>query len=87
MRGLAVDFRDQDGALRNWCLANLALLHRNGVWLEDFKWTPTWVHMQIVAPGSGKRIYPPRKSGAMVSNWDGKYDGRFDGHIHSYSGA
>jgi hypothetical protein len=87
MRGLAVDFRDHDGILRSWCLANLAVLQRIGIWMEDFQWTPTWVHMQIVAPHSGGRIFQPNATRPHAQNWDRQYDKKkFDGPLNSYHG-
>jgi hypothetical protein len=85
LRGLAVDFRDHDGTLRQWCLNNLPLLVATGIWLEDFRWTPTWVHMQIVAPGSAHRIYPPSTKPPLSSgNWNGSYESRYNGRHRSY---
>lgn len=57
--GQAVDIADSDGALKKWVLANLKLLEDIGLWCEDFSTTTTWVHFQIVPPGSGKRIFMP----------------------------
>jgi hypothetical protein len=75
MKGLAVDFADPDGQLREWVLENLSLVASLGLYLEDFRWTKGWVHFQIVPPGSKKRIYVP--STAPMTNpdcWDGQYD-------------
>jgi hypothetical protein len=75
MKGLAVDFADPDGKLREWVLANLPLMASLGLYFEDFRWTKGWVHFQIVAPGSKHRIYVP--STAPMTNpdaWDGQYD-------------
>ena len=73
--GLAVDFRDADGALWAWCAANLALLASLGIYLEDKRWTPTWVHMQVVPPASRRRIYVPSSAPAPAPKaWDGAYD-------------
>jgi hypothetical protein len=86
VRGLAVDFRDRDGVLRSWCLANLAVLQRIGIWMEDFQWTPTWVHMQIIAPHSKSRIYRPNANRPLAANWSRAYDKKFDGLSNSYHG-
>lgn len=56
---LAVDFRDHDGELDKWCLANLDKLEACGLYLEDPKHTPGWCHLQVVPPKSGKRVFIP----------------------------
>jgi hypothetical protein len=79
MKGLAVDFADPNGELREWVLANLPLMASLGLYFEDFRWTKGWVHFQIVAPGSKHRIYVP--STAPMTNpdaWDGQYDASLD---------
>jgi len=40
-------------------MANESLMVEIGLWFEDFKATPTWVHAQAVAPKSGKRFFMP----------------------------
>jgi hypothetical protein len=58
--GLAADILDYPQRdFARWCLRNLAQLERIGLWMEDPRWTPTWVHLQIVPPGSGRRVYIP----------------------------
>lgn len=60
LQALACDVRDTRGReLARWCLANLDVLAELGLWMEDPRWTPTWVHLQAVPPGSGKRVYRP----------------------------
>lgn len=83
MLGLAVDISDRDGKLREWVLSNLDLMQKLGVYLEDFRWTPTWVHFQIAAPKSGKRIFIPyadiKKNPMMAPDaWSGTYDSKHD---------
>lgn len=77
---MACDIRDIDGSVRKWVLQNLKLIKELGLWIEDFRWTPTWVHFQI-RPAS-KRIflaYDPNKQPMTAPNiWDGKYDKKFD---------
>ena len=46
-------------AFARWCLRNEDLLVEIGLWMEDPRWTPTWVHLQDIPPGSGKRVYIP----------------------------
>lgn len=47
LSGLAVDFRDPKQELQTWILANLELIEQLDVFIEDFKYTPTWVHIQL----------------------------------------
>lgn len=56
---LACDIDDPDRALAQWCISNLDKVAECGIYLEDPRWSPTWLHMQIVPPGSGKRIFIP----------------------------
>lgn len=55
----AVDIPDADRTLATWCADNLDVAAEIGLWFEDFRWTPTWVHCQIVPPKSGKRVFIP----------------------------
>jgi len=55
----ACDLQDQDGLLDSFCLSNLPLLQKIGLWLESPHFTPGWCHVQIVAPGSGNRVFIP----------------------------
>lgn len=56
----ACDLRDTaDRALARWCMNNLDALTKIGLWMEDPQWTPTWVHLQTIAPNSGMRVYRP----------------------------
>lgn len=66
--GLAVDLRDTpDRDLARWCCRNLGELEELGLYMEDPQWTPTWVHLQIVPPHSGRRVYVPSTAPAMVA--------------------
>lgn len=56
--GKAVDIAD-DGSLQKWILSNVKKLEEQGLYCEDFGSTPTWVHLQSVAPKSGKRFFLP----------------------------
>jgi len=56
---LAVDFEDRDGKLAEYCLKNLKLLEEFGIWIEDPMFTKGWVHMQVVPPRSGNRVFQP----------------------------
>lgn len=57
--GAACDIYDHDGALWKWLMEHIALVEECGVYLESKNFTPTWVHMQVVAPKSGNRIFLP----------------------------
>lgn len=77
--GNACDFLDTDGKLMEWCLTNLQLLTDLGIYLEDFRWTPNWVHMQNLPPKSRKRIFIPSESLAPApKRWSGSYSSTFD---------
>jgi len=77
--GLAVDIADADCALWKWCLQNLDLIQELGLYLEDKRYTKTWVHFGIGAPTSGKRIFKPSSAAPPApSLWDGKYDPKYD---------
>jgi hypothetical protein len=41
-----VDFVDVGGALAKWCVKNVQLLEKAGLYLENPEFTPTWVHLQ-----------------------------------------
>ena len=47
-RGMAVDFRDRNGALSNWLLNNLQLLKDIGLFMENPMYTRGWVHLDMV---------------------------------------
>lgn len=57
---LACDFRDSDGELDKWCMENLDVLERCGLYLEDPNYTNGWCHLQAIAPPSKKRVFIPR---------------------------
>lgn len=67
--GCAVDLRDAvpDRPLARWCLRNRKLLEEVGLWMEDPQWTPTWVHLQSIPPGSGNRVYIPSTAPALAA--------------------
>ena len=59
LTGQAVDLPDRDRTLATWCVDNLDVLKEIGLWMEDPRWTKSWVHVQIVPPNSGKVVYIP----------------------------
>jgi hypothetical protein len=63
----ALDTRDPKRLFARWCLRNLDKLAEIGLWMEDPRWTPDWVHLQTVPPGSGKRVYIPSTKPASAS--------------------
>jgi hypothetical protein len=65
---LGGDLQDVAGrALARWCLRNLDALEEAGLWMEDPQWTPDWVHLQSVPPGSGRRVYVPSQNPPLVA--------------------
>lgn len=59
LTGQACDIADSDRSLTQWVKDNMDLMEQIGLWFEDFDHTPTWVHFQIIAPGSGNRVFIP----------------------------
>lgn len=59
MTGQACDVADPKGDLGHWCLTHLTELEKVGLWLEHPSKTPTWTHLQIIPPGSGRRVFMP----------------------------
>ena len=59
MKCLAVDIRDDEGALDEWCLAHPGVLEGIGLWQEHPSATKGWCHVQTVPPGSGNRVFYP----------------------------
>jgi len=57
--GNACDIYDPRQELQKWCLDNIKALENIGLWCEDFSKTPNWVHVQTIAPLSGKRFFLP----------------------------
>ena len=75
MIGLATDIMDGDGQLWNWVIANLPLMKSMGLFMEDKRWTKTWVHFQVGQPQSGHRIFVPNASRPTdMTIWNGIYD-------------
>lgn len=54
---LAVDFTDPDGEIDKFCLNNLDLLIRLGLYLESPVHTPNWCHLQLKK--TSKRVFIP----------------------------
>ena len=79
LTGQAVDLVDKDGMIWKFVLDNMELAQHIGLWFEDKRWTPTWVHMQTLPPKSGKRIYIPNTNPPQNNKlFNGQYDKKFD---------
>ncbi|MBO7344503.1 MAG: hypothetical protein J6U92_00995 [Clostridia bacterium] len=59
LTGDGVDIADPDGELQKWLKKNVKKLEELGLYCEDFKYTPGWVHIQQRAPKSGNRFFIP----------------------------
>lgn len=72
MSGLACDFADANKKLANWVLDNIDWCKDNGYYFENFgadintyekniklDKTPSWLHIQIIPPKSGRTIFNP----------------------------
>lgn len=59
LKGLAADFYDPNGEIKAWINKNLDFCISLGLYFEHFDYTPGWVHIQVVAPKSGKRFFIP----------------------------
>ncbi len=59
LSGQAVDFSDPKQELQNWIKANEPILVDAGLYCESFCFTTNWVHVQSVAPLSGRRFFMP----------------------------
>ena len=72
MSGYACDFADANKKLAKWVFEHLDWCKENGFYFENFgmnittnKWdsrydkTPTWLHIQIVPPKSGRTVFNP----------------------------
>ena len=59
LTGQAIDIADPDGSIDRWCIDNQNALEKAGLWLEHPDATPSWCHLQTVAPRSGNRVFRP----------------------------
>lgn len=55
----AMDIADADGKLKQWIAKYPDVLRKCGLYMEDPKRTPTWIHVQTRKPISGSRIFKP----------------------------
>lgn len=65
--GRGIDIYDPQRQFASWCLAHPQELESRGIHMEDPRWTPTWVHLQDVPPGSGKLVYVPSAAPALAA--------------------
>lgn len=65
--GRGIDIYDPHRQLASWCLAHPKALEERGLHMEDPRWTPSWVHLQDVPPGSGKLVYIPSTAPALAA--------------------
>ena len=61
MTGQAEDIFDPRQLLGTWAMTKDGqdALKEIGLWMEDIIRTPTWLHVQTVQPGSGRRVFLP----------------------------
>jgi len=77
--GLAIDIKDTNNSVFKYVLKNLDLAQQLGLYFEHKNFTPSWVHIQLVRPKSGKRIFIPNNNPPTDPKiWDGKYDTKYD---------
>ena len=67
LKGLAVDLFDPQRKLGTWAVNNLPVLQELGLWMEDPRWSPTWLHVQCVPPASEHRVYVPSNNPPLAA--------------------
>lgn len=65
----AADVADPKWELAKWVRAEEAFCAHLGLWMEDPRDTPGWVHFQIYPPASHTRFFRPR--GAIITKLPG----------------
>ena len=65
--GHAVDVYDPHRELASWAWRNRPLVANAGLHIERPEWTPTWVHFQNVAPGSGVFAFIPNNNPPLAA--------------------
>jgi hypothetical protein len=53
----AVDLEDKAGKLKAFCTEEI--LEKYDLYMEHGSATPSWLHLQVVPPRSGRRIFYP----------------------------
>lgn len=83
LTGEAVDIKDTTGELWNYVLNHLEEARDLGLFFEDRRATPTWVHFQTRPVKSGKRIYIPNTKPFLAPDiWSGDYNHKYDELLH-----
>lgn len=59
LSGAAIDIEDKNKVLKEWIKNNESVLESLNLYCEDFSYTESWVHFQIIAPISKKRFFIP----------------------------
>ena len=59
LAGAACDILDEEGILANFVMINQDVLENIGLWAEHPSHTNGWVHVQMMAPASGRRVFIP----------------------------
>jgi hypothetical protein len=72
LKGLAVDLLDTQRKLGTWAVNNLPALQEMGLWMEDPRWCPTWLHVQCVPPISNHLVYQPSSNPPLASALPGQ---------------
>jgi hypothetical protein len=55
----AIDFKDNDGKIKEFIAKDLQVLERCDLYMEDPSVTKTWVHLSIRPTKSGNRVFMP----------------------------
>lgn len=64
----AVDIDDPNKELYDWLLSDPNRLKDLGLWIEHRDDSPTWTHLQIVAPESGLRVFRAKKEHRQLNS-------------------
>jgi len=59
----AIDFKDNDGKLFEYIKANPNILEECDLYVEDPRWTASWIHLQSRKIASGNRVFLPYSDG------------------------
>ena len=74
--GQALDLYDPYRELAKWAVNHPADMKDIGLWIEDPRWTPTWLHIQSVPPGNppnpAKLVFIPDNSPPKVAALPGQ---------------
>lgn len=66
--GHGVDIYDPHRTLAQWCWDHRSRIRAEfGLCMENFRWTPTWVHFQDVPPGSGLTVFIPNTTAPLAA--------------------